>query len=154
MHPIEKLYREIYTQKVILMSRILRGDYHLGEDVVQEAFLRAWKFYDLYDEERASIKTWFNGILFNALRDTQRESRGVKFVSHEDVSPEDLVLPENKSLSDIERIISKVPNEDHRDVLYLFYVRGYTSKEISQVVPKMTQTNVTTIATRFKELYI
>lgn len=154
MHVIEKLYRKEGKNKIKLMTRILRGDKSAAEDVVQEAFLRAWKFFSLYDSERASLAAWFNGILFNSLRDYQREMRGVKLVSTSDVSAEDLIIPEQRSTKDIEPLIEKVHNEDHKEVLYLFYVLGYTSREISQVVPKMTQTNVTTIATRFKELYI
>lgn len=153
MHPIEELYPRVLLQKTKLMARILGGDWHAGEDVVQEAFLRAWKFFKMYDKDRATLETWFNGILFNALRDHQRESRGVKLVSHEDVSQEELILPESRTHEDIQRVIDKVPNEDHRYILHLFYIKGYTSREISYVVPKTTQTNVTTIATRFRELY-
>ncbi len=76
MTQLEKLYRDNRKRYVNMMSRILRHDRAGGEDVVQEAFCRALKFYGSYDERRGKLETWFNTILFNSLRDNQRASKG------------------------------------------------------------------------------
>lgn len=156
MHELEKLYREVHSPSVKMMSRILKGDWHAGEDVVQEAFARAWKFYPSFDPEKGKLQSWFNGIMFNALRDYQRDSRNGPQSDSEDYSVEDILSELN--ISDFEekrkflaQRISWVKNPEHKETLYLFFMLGYNSREVSQIVPKMTQTNVTTIVTRFKE---
>jgi RNA polymerase sigma factor (sigma-70 family) len=156
LNDIERLYREIRTPSVKMMSRILGGDWHGGEDVVQEAFTRALRFYPSFDPEKGKIKAWFNGIMFNALRDYQRDSRFGPQSEAEDFSVEDMVgelsvsnFEEKREYLSYE--IARTKNPQHREVLHLFFMLGYTSNEITQIVSKMTQTNVTTIVTRFKE---
>lgn len=156
MHELEKLYREVHSPSVKMMSRILKGDWHAGEDVVQEAFTRAWKFYPSFDPEKGKLHSWFNGIMFNALRDYQRDARNGPQNESEDYSVEDVLSELNISNFEEKRKflaqhINWVQNPDHKEVLYLFFMLGYNSREVSQIVPKMTQTNVTTIVTRFKE---
>jgi len=138
------------------MSRILKGDYAAGEDVVQEAFYRAVKFFPSFDENRGKLSSWFNTILFNSLRDAQRSGRGMSSIEVDRLSPEDVFLQENftnnPDLSKyVEKSIGEVQSERSRRVLYLFFILGYTSKEISQIEEKISQTNVTTIVTRFRK---
>lgn len=159
MHQLEELYREAHNPSVKMMARILGGDWHGGEDVVQEAFTRAWRFYPSFDAEKGKLKTWFNGILFNSLRDYQRDSRLGPYSGVEDFSVEDVLSELNINNFEEKRDylaqkIDWVQNPTHKEVLFLFFMIGYTSKEVSQIVPKMTQTNVTTIVTRFKERII
>lgn len=153
MHPIETLYMKQYGPAVGMMYRMTK-DYAAAEDVVQEAFCRAWKFFPAYDEEKAKLSTWFNAILFNALRDYQKEMRNGPTPYTPEISAESFL--EDIKDKDIRReflmeSINQMGNPIHRDVVELFFINGYTSTEISQIVPKMTQSNVTTILNRFKE---
>lgn len=155
MTSLENHYKEVYRDKVNIMSRILKGDYAGAEDVVQEAFTRAIKFYPSFDPKKGKLPAWFNGILFNALRDLQREMKVAPKVPMRDMSWED-VLPgldfsNEETRIFLEKKISGVRNEKHQEVLYLFFILGYTSSEIAQIMPKMSPSNVTTIANRFKE---
>lgn len=158
MHDIEKLYRQRHTQSVKTMARILGGDYHAGEDITQEAFCRAWKFYPSFDPERGELNTWFNAILFNALRDYQRTMKMNVSVPENDFSVEDVLDKEYLSNNPDKRehlqdLVNTVQNETHREVVYLFFVLGYTSSEISQIIAGMSTSNVTTIVMRFRKRY-
>ncbi len=151
MHEIEALYLEVYNKKAAIMGRILGGDWAAGEDVAQEAFCRAWKFYPSFNPERGTIEKWFNGILFNALRSYQRQVRGGPLANAREVSPEDLISDLRIDPTVLHETIEAVSNEKHRRVLELFYLLGYTSMEIDQIEEGMSQTNVTTIIHRFNE---
>ena len=56
---------------------VLRG---LGEpgaaqDVIQETFLKAWRFADRYDPELSSLRVWLFGIARNAMIDHARSAK-------------------------------------------------------------------------------
>jgi RNA polymerase sigma factor (sigma-70 family) len=148
------LYEKVYIHKVRIMSRILKGDMALAEDVVQEAFTRAVKYIHLYDETRGMIETWFNAILFNALRDVQKSERNQQEI-YKEISLHDVLDPAKSILTpeykqDLYKHIQMSKNEKHRRILELFFLYGYSSKEISEIEEGMTQSNVTTIVMRFR----
>lgn len=141
---------------VKLMTRLTKGDHAAAEDIVQEAFLRAIQFQGSYDEERATYHTWFNGILWNCLRDYNRSLRGDPAPAGGDISADDVAeeldlldTPEGQQYT--RNQIELVKNDKHRRVLELFFLLGYTSKQITQIEEDVSVTNVTTIVSRFKE---
>lgn len=151
MKQLEEMYTQTKDGHVKMMSRILKGDYAAAEDVVQEAYCRALAYWGSYDPKRGPMKPWFNRILFNALRDIQREYNNRPTEDSEAFSAEDILPNPTHSYDNIIELIDTCHNTDHQRILYLFFVLGYNSREISQIEDKMTQTNVTTILNRFKD---
>ena len=146
---IEQFYRDNSLKQTKMMSRILANDYAAAEDVVHEAYTRAIQYLDSYNPDRAKFSTWFNKILFNSLRDIQQEYKNRPTEDINLISTEDVHLPQTEE--DLETYIWGVKNDKHQQVLYLFFILGYDSKEISQIEEDMSQTNVTTIVNRFKQ---
>lgn len=156
MKEIEQLYIESRKKYVNIMSSILRGDRAAAEDVVQEAFTRALYFHGTFNSDRGRLKAWFNTIMYNALRDIQREMRGYPSEDSANFSSEDVAHfmdfkehPEKMLL--LEHKINNVANPRHRRILELFFLLGYSAKEISQVEEKVSVSNVTTVVSRFRE---
>ena len=153
---IEAYYNDQYNKKVKTISRILGGDHAAAEDIVQEAFARALTFYPSYDSKRGSVDKWFNSIMFNALKDYQRNDKGIVHNDPEEFSIADVFdLKQTTLVNRINTVLSnaieKVKNETHRRVLELFFIMGYSSREIPQIERGVSQTNVTTLVMRFKE---
>lgn len=120
------LYRTVYKAKVKVMSRILGGDVTLAEDVVQEAFTRAVKYILLFDEEKGLMETWFNAILFNALRDIQKQERNYQELYreiwlHDVMDPSKALLtPEYKR--DIYLALQEVENDTSSCIRIILFV--------------------------------
>jgi len=156
MDKIESFYRENYKRQVKKMGYILNGDISASEDIVQEAYRRATKYITSYRENKSSFKTWFNSILYNSLRDWQRQDRDKGIVKRplSEEMPEELPYIESDEYRGLvkQEVEGLMGDERVRTVLYLWYVLGYSAKEISEVVNSMTITNVTTLANRFKKL--
>ena len=151
---IEAFYVKNRNKLVNRISKRLGGDRASAEDVVQEAFARCLYFQHSYDPELGKLEVWFNKILYNALRDFQNESRAVIVVSDSNICVEEVLVhfPKNRAVSKmIQEKIEDVRNEKHYQILRLFFVLGYSSKEISQIEDKVTVTNVTTVVKRFRD---
>lgn len=150
MKELEDQYVKTRSYHVKLMTRILGGDWAAAEDVVQEAYCRALQYLPSYDAKRGALLPWFNRIMFNALRDVQREYKNRPKETCDELCAEDLLVPVVNS-HHILGLIDGVKNPRHQRVLYLFYVLGYNSREVSEIEEDMTQTNVTTIVSSFRK---
>lgn len=152
---IEELYTDHYSTYVRLMNKILKGDYETAEDIVQESFEKAFRNSNQFDPNKGRIRTWFNKIMYTTLVDYQRRNKDIETKPPDNVSNYEVVYDLPISMRDgidklIDEEISKVRNKKHRKVLHLFFIKGYTSKEIS-VHMSISQSNVTTIVTRFRQ---
>jgi RNA polymerase sigma-70 factor, ECF subfamily len=65
---------ETYSKPLWRAAIRVLGDSEAAEDAVQEAFLRAWRALDRFDE-RAELSTWLYRIATNAAIDLRRERR-------------------------------------------------------------------------------
>lgn len=158
MEDLVQLYKETYNTRVKKLTFTLNGDKAGAEDVVQEAFTRALKFYNSYDNGCGDINAWFNKILFNCLRDYQREKLGYGIVRN-NIEEEDEEATMWIKIYPIDAKIRALINEQlesytnlrHKRILQLFFILGYTTAQIPQIELGVSQTNVTTIIKRFKD---
>jgi RNA polymerase sigma-70 factor, ECF subfamily len=114
----------------------LTGDYDLAHDVVQEAFLRAFRKIHRF-EGRGTLRAWLGSLALNHLRDIQRtrqrrtaEDRRMAAaidsrVEHAAADP----LMEQRVRREVERL-----PESHRTVLLMHDIEGFTHEEIAEVL--------------------
>lgn len=154
---IEQFYSLNYDRLVNQITRKVAGNREVAEDIVQEAFEKAIKFFPSYNEKRGKLSTWFNTILYNVLRDAQRKNKECSEIGIEELSVSNLlngVHPQSEEFSkEIREQIYSSKNLRHRDILEMFFIYGFTSKEIPYMLDGVSQSNVTTVVKRFKESF-
>src|SRR6478735_6638153 len=74
LHALEALYDRYRTMSYSIAYRIT-ADATLAEDVVQDAFLGAWRNAARYIEGRGSVKTWLLAIVHHRAIDAIRRRR-------------------------------------------------------------------------------
>lgn len=76
MHIIEIHYRENFNRLVHQLSG-RSGGWHNSQDVIQDAYMRAWQYFDTFDKDTGDFEAWFNSILHNSLRAFHNEMRRI-----------------------------------------------------------------------------
>ena len=135
-HAFEKLYRSHCGRIYALCWRMCGGDVSLAEDMVQEAFVRAWNKLDLFRGE-SKFGTWLHRLAVNVVLSDRRIR--VKRVGREQelgeavertlVGERDVFAGLRK---DLEAAISGLP-ERARTVLVLYDIEGYQHQEIAEM---------------------
>jgi RNA polymerase sigma-70 factor (ECF subfamily) len=134
---LEKLYERYGTMAYSIALRIT-NDTTAAEDVVQEAFLGAWRNASRYVAGRGSVKTWLLAIVHHRSIDAIRRRRPtVEFPDAEGPTPEPLTLPDVWSdvSSGLDReavagALASIPAAQ-REALELAYFGGLTQVEIA-----------------------
>src|SRR5689334_5439266 len=93
---LEGLYERYRTMAYSIALRIT-GEPAVAEDVVQEAFLGAWRNASRYAEARGSVKTWLLSIVHHRSIDAVRRRRPTAELPDGEsamLTPEALTLPD------------------------------------------------------------
>jgi len=135
---LEELYDRYKTMAYSIAYRIT-NDATLAEDVVQDAFLGAWRNAARYVEARGSVKTWLLSIVHHRAIDAIRRRRPTSELPEIDAGlPEALTLPDvwaqvSASLdSEAVRGALVALSDVQREALELAYFGGFTQQEIAE----------------------
>ena len=132
----EKLYRSHCDRIYGLCWRMCGGDRALAEDMVQEAFVRAWNKLELFRGE-SKFGTWLHRLTVNVVlsdrrirvKRLQREQEFSDDIERVQVGDRDVFAGLRK---DLEAAIAGLP-ERARSVLVLYDIEGYQHKEIAEM---------------------
>lgn len=132
----EELYRRHRNRVYALTWRLCGGDGALAEDLLQEAFVRAWKKLDSFRGE-SRFATWLHRLSVNvALSDRRiRVKRLERETPLEGVAERTVAGAKDVYAGhrmDLEQAIAKLP-ERARTVLVLFDIEGYSHAEIAEI---------------------
>ena len=132
----EQLYRSHCDRIYALCWRMCGGDRALAEDMVQEAFVRAWNKLDLFRGD-SKFGTWLHRLTVNVVlsdrrirvKRLQRERELVDDVERTLVGDRDVFAGLR---TDLEAAIAGLP-ERARTVLVLYDIEGYQHNEIAEM---------------------
>jgi len=132
---LEVLYEEYHRQALGLALRVL-GNMGEAEEVVQEAFLAAWRAGHTYDPARGSTRTWILTLVRNRAIDVVRvrQRRPVQPLDDSFDPPDSSDVPLQAALNvDAARVAEamyRLPPEQ-RAVIELAYASGLSHTEIA-----------------------
>ena len=113
------------------------SDRDLGEDILQEVFVKIWNNIQSYNPEKGRLFTWMINIARNHTIDTVR-SKGYKKQSKiqtgentVDHSGAHVEVREDFDAMGIRNQVELL-NEDQQQLINLAYFNGFTQKEISE----------------------
>ena len=117
------------------------GERQAAEDLVQEAFLRAWRAAGSYRVERASVRTWILSIVHNRGIDQLRSSASRRRIQERVEAQTPVSQPSeafgetwrNSQNVQIREALRGLPPEQLK-VLELAYFSGYTHIEIAELL--------------------
>ena len=149
---LESLYDRYRTMAYSIALRIT-SDATLAEDVVQDAFLGAWRNAGRYAASRASVKTWLLAIVHHRAVDAVRRRRPtIELPEREAVPPPQLTMPDiwpevagrldQEAVQGALRVLSDV----QREAIELAYFGGLTQQEIAA----RTNTPLGTVKSRMR----
>ena len=135
---LEELYDRYKTMAYSIAYRIT-SDATLAEDVVQDAFLGAWRNAARYMEGRGSVKTWLLSIVHHRAIDAIRRRRPTTELPEIDAGlPDALTHPDvwgevsaNLDAASVREALVALSGVQ-REALELAYFGGLTQQEIAE----------------------
>jgi RNA polymerase sigma-70 factor (ECF subfamily) len=135
---LDRLYEQYGAMAFSIAYRIT-GDRSAAEDVVQDAFLGAWRNAGRYVDARGSVRTWLLSIVHHRAIDAVRRRRPtVELPDPEAILPDTLTLPD--AWGDVELQLDREAvqvaltriSEVQREAIELAYFGGLTQTEIAE----------------------
>jgi RNA polymerase sigma factor (sigma-70 family) len=149
---LEELYDRYRTMAYSIALRIT-SDAALAEDVVQDAFLGAWRNAGRYVAGRASVKTWLLSIVHHRAIDAIRRRRPTaELPERDDAPPAALTIPDiwpevagRLDAVEVQAALAQL-SDVQREALELAYFGGLTQQEIAA----RTDTPLGTVKSRMR----
>ena len=139
LEALDTLY-DRYRAMAFGIARRITSDDALAEDVVQEAFLGAWRSAERYAAGRGSVRTWLLSIVHHRSIDAVRRRRPASELPAEvegQRTPEPLTMPDvwgdvaqRLDRETVAAALATLP-EVQRETIELAYFGGLTQQEIA-----------------------
>lgn len=126
-----------HSRGLLRVARRLTFDSTAAEDLVQETLLLAWRSFDQF-QRGTNARAWLFRILFNVFYGQGRKLRRVPPLISLDAPKSDApaaspAAVSNVDAAEVSSALSRL-SEEHRTVLLLGVVEGFTCQEMSRIL--------------------
>lgn len=132
---LEDFFKANYRQ---LVNKVKgrAGSVENGEDVVQDSFERAIKYWDSYNPDTKPLGAWFNTIMNNALRAKMNDEKNFGMSMEFDEELADGVEMSQTDAHMIEVITQEIAKKSpfNQEVLNLYFLKEYKPAAIVEVL--------------------
>ena len=132
---VEEHYRKNYKHLVNrTMNRVPDNSRPLAEEVVQEAYLRVYKYINTYNPDNKRFDAWFNKILNNCINVCKSVERDKGVVRVSDQALEYIEVIDRVDVETLTFIVRKIKQYEEEDqkILSFYFFEGLSSSEISE----------------------
>jgi RNA polymerase sigma factor (sigma-70 family) len=138
LHALDELYERYKTMAYSIAYRIT-NDATLAEDVVQDAFLGAWRNAERYVAGKGSVKTWLLSIVHHRAIDAiRRRKPTTELPDVELVPPPQFQVPDvwaevsaDLDADEVRRALATL-SDVQREAIELAYFGGLTQQEVAE----------------------
>lgn len=112
------------------------GDEAQAADVLQDSFVKIWRYAPKYDPKKGSAFTWMLNIARNTAIDALRKSKKATLrpIQNEDAAVDKKASSEqNTDTIGLKSMVADLPEEQQIIVEYLYF-KGYTQQETSDAL--------------------
>jgi RNA polymerase sigma-70 factor, ECF subfamily len=126
-----------HSRSLLRVARRLASDSATAEDLVQETLLRGWRSFNQF-EQGTNARAWLFRILFNAFYALGRQARSspilvpLEVPGHES-EPQRGTVFSALDAAEVNHALDELSAE-HRTVLLLAVVEGFTCREIAEIL--------------------
>ncbi len=124
-----------HAQSLLRVARRLTSSQAAAEDLVQETLLSGWRSFHQFRAE-SNIRAWLFRILFNHFYAQGRKLRLVPAMSSLSVDTRSFEPAVNAGIDErmeVSQVLQSL-EADHRTVLLLGVVEGFTCREIAEIL--------------------
>lgn len=150
----QPLYQKALFEKYskLLFSTCLRyvSDTASAKDILQESFIRIFKYFNKFDPQKGSLKNWMQRVCINQALTHLRAKNTFQELENLPVEPITNPMVLNQlQMEDLMNEIRKLPLP-YRTVFNLYHVEGYSHAEIAELL-NIKASSSRSILTRAKE---
>lgn len=128
-------YGDAIFKYILMMIR----DYQQAEDLTQETFIKAYKFYDSYDH-KANQKSWLFSVARNTTIDYIRKRKPIYIIKEfflrtkkDDTPLPDEVVLMRENAHELYSVLAAMKST-YREVIILRKIKGFSIRETSEIL--------------------
>ncbi|MCF6352091.1 MAG: RNA polymerase sigma factor [Cyclobacteriaceae bacterium] len=127
-------FYEFYAGELLAIAFRYMKTKQEAEDVVQEAFIKAFKNLAAFDKQ-ASLKTWLIRIVINTALNMLRKQHSSQLWNIDEFGDVELSVPslDNYNYAELVSFIQQLP-VGCRSVFNLYAIEGYSHKEVANLL--------------------